>query len=150
MTTSTVSTVVPVRIGIAVVENSARYLVGIRPEGSELAGCSEFPGGKCGIDEASDRCAVRECFEETGLVVTADELLLQRVFHYPHGTFDLSFWLCRPAKKSDVGISHSGFRWVTKQELATLIFPGGNAPVIELLNRRSELQDNTVAESADG
>ncbi len=101
--------------------------------GSELAGCSEFPGGKVHPGETPEACACRECLEETLLEVTAVELLLRRTFTYPHGTFDLHFWLCRPTSDGAVQDTHNGFRWVTNAELATLTFPGGNAPVVGLL-----------------
>lgn len=115
-------------------EHRGRYLVGVRPEGSELAGCSEFPGGKVTAGEGTGQCACRECLEETGLEVMAVDLLMQRTFTYPHGTFDLHFWLCRPTARAEVRDDHRGFRWVPKAELATLQFPAGNAPVIQVLS----------------
>jgi hypothetical protein len=101
-------------IGIAIVEHANRFLVGIRPPGADLAGCSEFPGGKC-------------------LPVRALELLLTRRFEYPHGTFDLNFWWCEPADPRQVAGEHSGFRWVPREELAQRVFPEGNLPVLRLL-----------------
>ncbi|MGQ0633064.1 MAG: (deoxy)nucleoside triphosphate pyrophosphohydrolase [Planctomycetaceae bacterium] len=122
-------------IGIAVVEHRGRYLVGIRPAGLELAGFSEFPGGKCRPGESSGVCACRECLEETGLEVYTVELLMRRSSSYPHGTFDLNFWLCRPSPKATVTESHNGYRWVPASELASLKFPEANAPLIELLGK---------------
>jgi 8-oxo-dGTP diphosphatase len=127
----------PHPIGIAVVENRGRYLVGIRPAGSELAGCAEFPGGKCQPGESPGLCALRECLEETGLEVKAVDLLMHRVFEYPHGTFDLHFWLCRPSPRAVVAESHKGYRWVPAVELGSLKFPEANKPLIELLSTAS-------------
>jgi 8-oxo-dGTP diphosphatase len=120
-------------IGIAIVEHANRFLVGIRPPGADLAGCSEFPGGKCLPGESPRLCAERECLEETGLPVRALELLLTRRFEYPHGTFDLNFWWCEPADPRQVAGEHSGFRWVPREELAQRVFPEGNLPVLRLL-----------------
>ena len=123
----------PLPIGIAVVEHHGRYLVGVRPEGSELAGLWEFPGGKCLPDEGTGRCACRECLEETGLEVLAVDLLMRRSHVYPHGTRELHFWLCRPTGRAEVKEEHGRFRWVPTMELPLLQFPEGNAPVIQLL-----------------
>jgi len=123
-------------IGVAVVEHRGRFLVGVRGEGSPLAGCDEFPGGKCCEGESAAECAVRECAEETGLKVEAVELLLQRQFTYEHGTVDLHFWHCRPVESEPVCDEHRGYQWVEPHELGTLHFPAANEPLIELLVSR--------------
>jgi 8-oxo-dGTP diphosphatase len=123
----------PVQIGIAVVEHRGRYLVGVRPDGGPLGGCAEFPGGKCHAGETSGRCARRECLEETGLEVQAVDLLMRRTFSYPHGTFDLHFWLCHPAPRAEVADSHKGYRWVPASKLNSLKFPEANLPLLEIL-----------------
>lgn len=123
----------PIPIGIAVVESAGRYLVGTRPGDGPLAGCAEFPGGKCRAGEPPRDCAVRECLEETGLPVVPQRLLLRRAFEYPHGAVDLHFWLCRPAEPRDVREAHRQFRWVDAVALPALSFPPANAPVIALL-----------------
>ncbi len=123
----------PQIIGIAVVESGGRFLVGQRGSDGPLAGYDEFPGGKCLADETPAACAVRECCEETGLVVEAVELLLRREFAYAHATVDLHFWRCRPVDPAGDKAPHHGFRWVTTGELAELRFPEANAPLLELL-----------------
>jgi 8-oxo-dGTP diphosphatase len=120
-------------IGIAIVEVADRFLVGIRPPGTDLAGCSEFPGGKCLPGESPRLCAERECLEETGLLVRGVELLMARRFEYPHGTFDLNFWRCEPVDRGQVAEQHAAFRWVSREALAELRFPEGNLPVLRLL-----------------
>jgi 8-oxo-dGTP diphosphatase len=125
----------PAQIGIAVVEHRGRYLVGFRPEGGPLGGCAEFPGGKCHAGETTGLCARRECLEETGLEVQAVDLLMHRVFTYPHGTFDLHFWLCHPAPRAEVKDSHKGYRWVPASELRSLKFPEANLPLVEVLSK---------------
>ncbi|MFN8857990.1 MAG: (deoxy)nucleoside triphosphate pyrophosphohydrolase [Planctomycetaceae bacterium] len=120
-------------IGIAIVEYADQFLVGIRPPGVDLAGCSEFPGGKCLPGESPRACAERECLEETGLTVRGIELLLNRRFEYPHGTFDLHFWRCAPVDASQLAEEHQGFEWVPRHELSSRTFPEGNLPVVRLL-----------------
>ena len=117
-----------VPIGISVVERDGRFLVGVRPEGVPLAGYAEFPGGKCEPGETPEACAVRECREETGLVVEPVGLLERRTWDYPHGRVELSFVLCRPVGDEEPA---GPFGWVPRAELAGLRFPEANAVVVE-------------------
>ncbi len=126
----------PIQIGIAVVEHHGRYLIGVRPAGGPLGGCAEFPGGKCHAGETSGVCARRECLEETGLEVRAVDLLMHRLFTYPHGTFDLHFWLCHPAPRAEVAENHKGYRWVPASELRSLNFPEANLPLVEVISTK--------------
>lgn len=48
-------------MGVAIVIEGDRVLIGIRPPGVPLAGLAEFPGGKCELEETAVDCAVREC-----------------------------------------------------------------------------------------
>jgi 8-oxo-dGTP diphosphatase len=121
------------RVGIAVVERDGHYLVGMRRPGEVLAGRAEFPGGKCLPAEDGRACAVRECREETGIDVVTLRLLYTCRHVYAHGTLDLEFWLCRPARPETSGHVGGGFEWVPAQSLKSLQFPEANRPVIGLL-----------------
>lgn len=120
-------------IGIAVVEHAGRYLVGIRAPDVPLAGYAEFPGGKCLEGESPEACAVRECHEESGLLVTVERLLLRREHSYPHATVDLHFVLCHPTEAASVSDEHRGFRWIPREQLESLKFPEANEPLIAML-----------------
>ena len=124
-------------IGIAIVEQEGRYLVGIRGSDTDLAGKAEFPGGKCRPNESPSDCAVRECQEETGLSVVPVKLLHNQQFDYQHGCVDLHFWICRPTNLFETETGARGFRWVSNSELSSLDFPAGNAHAIALLTHES-------------
>ena len=123
----------PKQIGIAVVEHQGQYLVGVRGLDVPLPGAAEFPGGKCNVGESPFQCVVRECMEETGLLVVPVRLLQQREFHYPHGHVCLSFVLCYPSNRNDVQDRHNQFRWESLEALKNLNFPEGNSEVLLLL-----------------
>jgi 8-oxo-dGTP diphosphatase len=128
----------PKTIGIAVVEHAGRYLVGLRPAGSPLAGYAEFPGGKCLPGESPAACACRECLEETGLEVVPVKLLHECRHVYPHGAVHLHFWLCVAAHAATIAVEHRGYRWVPAAELPTHRFPEANLPLIAQLSAASE------------
>jgi 8-oxo-dGTP diphosphatase len=128
---------VATQIGIAVVEQEGRVLVGVRPAGAALAGDAEFPGGKCAPNEAPADCAVRECEEETGLAVRPVRLLDRCRHRYPHGEVDLHFWLCKPLTAEMT--PQSPWWWCPLAALPALQFPPANATAIALLQApRSE------------
>ena len=126
----------PKRIGIAIVEDAGRVLVGVRQENQVLAGQAEFPGGKCEPDESPCDCAIRECLEETGLRVEPVEQLDQVEYEYPHATVDLHFWLCRLVERLSEVPPQNGFRWQPVGLLGEFDFPAANALVIEKLAER--------------
>lgn len=125
------------RIGIAIVEQDGRYLIGTRGPDGPLAGYDEFPGGKCLPGETPEACAIRECHEETGLTIKVDRLLLTCTHTYPHATVELHFFRCHPADVTLVCDGHQGFRWVAGSELSDLHFPEANAAVLPLLSGES-------------
>lgn len=126
------------QIGIAIVEFEGRYLVGTRQEHQTLAGLAEFPGGKCETGESPQDCAVRECLEETGLLVNPVRLLNQTCHEYVHSNVDLHFWLCHVATKNGQPPEMeprpvNGFQWKSVDELRELSFPEANAVVVQML-----------------
>lgn len=124
----------PTRIAVAVVESVGHVLVGIRPEHVSLPGKAEFPGGKCEPDEISRMAAVRECREETGLIVVPREHLVRHTHTYDHGTVELDFWRCSLSPDlPDLAAPQTPFRWVSLQELSGLDFPAGNRPALRKL-----------------
>jgi mutator protein MutT len=131
------------RIGVAIVEQHRRVLVGVRAAQQVLGGLHEFPGGKCHPQESPAECALRECCEETGLRVDVAELLSHVTHDYSHGRVELFFYLCLPVEDSP--LPQNGFRWVPICELATLNFPEGNRDVVaKLLIRDQQHSTSTV------
>jgi 8-oxo-dGTP diphosphatase len=121
------------RVAIAVVEHAGEYLVGTRRPDQPLAGRSEFPGGRCLPGEEGSACAVRECYEETGLAAAAVRKLCECRHAYPHGTLELEFWLCRLAADEEPSRATGAFGWVPSESLQSLDFPEANRTVLEIL-----------------
>lgn len=98
---------------------------------------AEFPGGKCLPDETTRACVVRECREETGLLVVPRCHLVTTTQEYPHGLIELDFWQCGLSPDlPDMVSAMKPFQWVPFGALDGLDFPEGNKDV---LRRLSEL-----------
>ncbi|MCE9544207.1 MAG: NUDIX domain-containing protein [Planctomycetia bacterium] len=124
-------------IAIAVVEQAGQVLIGPRPAGAHLAGLWEFPGGKMGERETPRAAAVRECQEETGLVVdvvgthAVVEHRYPATADQPATSLRLHFIACQP--RDPAAVPSEPFRWVSTSELDRYEFPAANAAVVALL-----------------
>ena len=125
-----------IEIAVAVVAQGDQFLVGVRDSQATLAGKAEFPGGKIEPGETPHEAAVRECQEETGLVVRAEGLMQVHVERYDHGTVRLHFIdCCLPHPDgSDLPSALPPWRWTHRASLASLDFPRGNRLLIEELS----------------
>ena len=125
-------------VAIAVVEHEDQFLVGRRAQHLPLGGLWEFPGGKLEGDESPQQAAERECLEETGVTVVASHCLAVNLQQYDYGQIKLYFCACH-LKHIDTNSPHPApapatpFQWVSRTELASLEFPVGNQPVLQLL-----------------
>jgi 8-oxo-dGTP diphosphatase len=134
----------PIAVAIAVVQMNDLFLVGIRPKGRPLAGFSEFPGGKLHNGETPEAAAVRECQEETDLMVEVVEKYFSTLHQYEHGLLEIHFFRCRPIERSLVDTPRPPFRWVTRGELSKLKFPAANEPLMKLLDPGKSARDARV------
>ncbi len=122
----------PTPIAIAVVEQDGRFLIGQRPPGVALAGLWEFPGGKIEPGETPEAGAVRECLEETGLVVEPLFRYPEREHAYAHDRVQLMFIACRLASDA-LDPPREPFRWVERAKLCEYEFPVANAELLRAL-----------------
>jgi 8-oxo-dGTP diphosphatase len=122
----------PTPIAIAVVEHEGRFLIGQRPAGAALAGYWEFPGGKIEQGETPEAAAVRECLEETGLVVEALFRYPTQIEEYEHGSVELYFVGCKVLTQ-EFTKPRGPFSWVARQQLDDYPFPAGNLTVLQQL-----------------
>jgi len=119
-------------VAAAVVERDGRFLITRRLEGTHLAGCWEFPGGKCEADEAASSCLAREMREELDAEVLVGEEILRTRHSYADRVVELRFLRCslngtpKPLLGQEV-------RWAGREELRALPFPPADSELIELL-----------------
>ncbi len=123
------------QIAVAVVEHQRRWLIGRREAHGTLAGLWEFPGGKIEPGESPPSAAVRECLEETGVVVQVIGSYPSAMYDYEHAWVHLHFLACRFVEQQRP--LPERFRWVTSAEFAGYEFPAANAALLALLSNAS-------------
>jgi len=125
----------PTPIAIAVVQHAGCFLIGRRPDSTELGGLWEFPGGKILVDESPEQAAVRECLEETALDVVVQDEYETQLQVYAHGVVHLHFFDCMPSDPQQQPLVP--FRWVKREELSQYEFPEGNRLLLARLSASS-------------
>jgi mutator protein MutT len=120
----------PLRIAVGIIRSGSRVVVGKRAADTVLGGLDEFPGGKCRPEESFEAAVVRECFEETGLVVRVLRQREQLRHEYPHGRLEIAFFDCCLTEEAGTGDLRNPFRWVAIDQLDQLNFPEANRSVV--------------------
>ena len=119
----------------ALVDTDRKVLVCQRPEGKQLAGLWEFPGGKVEPGETPEVCLIRELDEELGIKVT--EACLAPFVFASHGYEDfhllMPLYLCRRWEGFVQRREHAALRWVAPSELSDLEMPPADAPLTAYL-----------------
>lgn len=119
----------------ALIDVDGRVLICQRPEGKQLAGLWEFPGGKVEPGETPEACLIRELEEELGIQV-AKACLAPFVFaSHEYESFHLlmPLYLCRKWEGQVVNREHKAMAWVKPNNLADYPMPPADAPLVAWL-----------------
>ena len=120
----------------AVIERDGCFLVTRRQPGVHLAGCWEFPGGKCDGRETLTACLARELREELDVDARIGPEVYTVTHAYPERSVELHFFRCELAGDPRPQIGQE-MRWVKREELASLEFPPADAELIATLTRQA-------------
>lgn len=116
-----------VYVSVIIRNNEGKFLVLRRSQGVRFAPDQwEFVNGSIDTDESAEEAAVREVAEETGMVITEDQLVAGPV-HELHDSDGR--WVVIPFRVSasgDVRISseHQSYKWVTEDEIYAIPYVG--------------------------
>lgn len=122
-------------VAAALVDPDGRVLIAQRPEGKQLAGLWEFPGGKLDPQERPEDALIRELAEELGIEVQAACLApLTFASHaYPDFHLLMPLYICR--RWSGAVRAHEGqaLKWVRPRDLRGYPMPPADEPLIPAL-----------------
>lgn len=117
---------------VALVDADGRVLIGQRPEGKQLAGLWEFPGGKVEPGERPEQALIRELDEELGIQVS-ESCLAPFVFaSHAYDSFHLlmPLWMCRRWSGVVTNRHHAALAWVRPNRLSDYPMPPADAPLV--------------------
>lgn len=122
-------------VGTAIIVNEwGEILIGQRPEGKDLAGLWEFPGGKLEKDETIEDCIKREIKEELSVDVEVFRHLLDVKKEYEHGCFMLCVYEAKIVDIQNLCPNvHQDLKWVKVDELRNYEYPVADIDIIDYL-----------------
>ncbi len=116
-------------------DESGRYLITRRREGTHLEGLWEFPGGKREAAETLEQSLARELSEELGAVFTVTERVETVRWAYPERTVLLHFFRCQVASGTIAPREGQLMEWVAPAEFRRYDFPPADAALLVRLER---------------
>ncbi len=119
----------------ALIDGDGRILLAQRPEGKNLAGLWEFPGGKVEPGETPEETVVRELQEELGIVTRIPCLAPLTFASHSYDGFHLlmPLFVCRRYEGIAHGREGQAIKWVRPQALRDYPMPPADEPLIPFL-----------------
>ena len=117
---------------VALVDGDGRVLLSKRPEGKQLGGLWEFPGGKVEAGERPETALIRELKEELAIDVAESCLAPLTFASHAYAEFHLlmPLYVCRRWKGLVRGAEGQEIAWVRPKKLKDYPMPPPDAPLI--------------------
>jgi len=125
-------------VAAALFDEAGRILLAQRPEGKQLAGLWEFPGGKLEPDETPEAALVRELEEELSIRVNESTLepLTFASFTYPTFHLLMPLYGCKKWSGSIQPREGQAVAWVETSRLRDYPAPPADLPLFDWLAQR--------------
>ncbi|MER8921861.1 8-oxo-dGTP diphosphatase MutT [Mesorhizobium sp. M0802] len=119
----------------ALVDTDGRVLLAQRPEGKQLAGLWEFPGGKVEPGETPEQCLIRELQEEIGIETDIPCLAPLTFASHSYHDFHLlmPLFVCRRFRGIAQPREGQALKWVRPKQMRDYPMPPADAPLIQFL-----------------
>jgi 8-oxo-dGTP diphosphatase len=119
----------------ALVDADGRVLLAQRPEGKQLAGLWEFPGGKVEPGETPEQCLIRELQEEIGIETDIPCLAPLTFASHSYDDFHLlmPLFVCRRFRGIAQPKEGQLLKWVRPKQMRDYPMPPADAPLIQFL-----------------
>ena len=119
-------------VAVALVDADDRVLIAQRPEGKELGGLWEFPGGKLEPGERPEDALIRELREELGIEVKPPCLAPLTFASHAYESFHLlmPLYICRRWEGLVTAREGQQLAWVRANKLRDYPMPPADLPLI--------------------
>ncbi|MGO3927162.1 8-oxo-dGTP diphosphatase MutT [Rhodopseudomonas pseudopalustris] len=119
-------------VAVALIDADNRVLIAQRPEGKQLAGLWEFPGGKLDAGERPEQALIRELHEELGIEVKEACLAPLTFASHAYDDFHLlmPLYICRRWQGTVTAREGQNLAWVRANKLRDYPMPPADIPLI--------------------
>lgn len=120
---------------VALIDGDGRVLLAQRPEGKEMAGLWEFPGGKVEPGETPEMALIRELQEELGINTWSSCLAPLTFASHSYDRFHLlmPLFACRKWEGTPRSNEGQSLKWVRPNDLRNYPMPAADIPLIPVL-----------------
>ena len=117
---------------VALIDSDGRVLISKRPEGKQLGGLWEFPGGKVEQGERPETALIRELKEELSIDVAESCLAPLTFASHAYDDFHLlmPLYVCRRWTGIVRGAEGQEIKWVQASKLKDFPMPPADLPLI--------------------
>ncbi len=122
-------------VAAALIDADGRVLIAQRPQGKQLAGLWEFPGGKVDPGERPEQSLIRELAEELGITVKEDCLAPLTFASHAYEDFHLlmPLYVCRRWEGMVQSREGQALKWVRARNLRDYPMPPADEPLLPAL-----------------
>lgn len=122
-------------VAAALIADNQKILITQRPQGKNLAGLWEFPGGKIDTCETPEQALIRELEEELNVQTNKEHLYPISFASHTYEDFHLfmPLYACRIWSGEAHSAEGQNLAWVKLQELKNFKMPQADTPLIEPL-----------------
>jgi 8-oxo-dGTP diphosphatase len=119
----------------AIIDAEGRVLLAQRPEGKEMAGMWEFPGGKIEPGETPEAAMIREIKEEIGLDICSHCFAPLSFVSHAYARFHLVMYLFAVNRFEGIPTPKEGqqLTWKRPQQMRQLAMPAADKPLIDVV-----------------
>lgn len=125
----------------AMMRRGDEVLLGLRPEGHNLAGFWEFPGGKVEPEETPEAALKRELQEELGIEAEIGAIRFTGIHSYGDTGIMLLFYEVTYWKGEPKTVHHDGLKWCKISDLKNEHLPEAN---MKLMDKIMDALNNPV------
>jgi 8-oxo-dGTP diphosphatase len=124
-------------VAAALTNQAGEILLQRRPQGKQMAGLWEFPGGKVEAGESPESALIRELEEELGIDVSVDNLAPISFASEPLGDRNLLLLLyrCTEWQGNPVALDSAELRWLLPADMPSLPMPPADVPLVHALQK---------------
>jgi 8-oxo-dGTP diphosphatase len=114
------------------IDEAGKMLIAKRPDGKDMAGLWEIPGGKVNEGEAPEIALARELKEELGIQTSPGCFLPLTFLSHRYETFHLIMfvYVCRKWNGIPMGLEGQELKWIRTNELVKYDMPAANLPLV--------------------
>jgi 8-oxo-dGTP diphosphatase len=120
---------------VALIDKDGRVLIAQRPEGKNLAGFWEFPGGKIEKNESPETALIRELHEELGINTWGSCLAPLTFASHKYDEFHLlmPLYICRKWRGIVQARENQALKWLTPAQIFKVKMLPADLPLVACL-----------------